>query len=460
MTHEFTDHCGRTRTLFKHKREMRAFREGKLTTAELATKPWYFRHQSGEVDKIQSLGTSDPKEAVRLAKGLVQEASGDANKLTGLMEATATRGTVTCGTIARDWLAKGCPDDRNRPRAGEALSDRTRHIHNALAFFGPRPVASLTPRVQQDYVAHVGARVAARRKKQQTTMQYTGLRTAKVELEALRLCFDWAVIRELIPTNPLTKAAVVYTESDITHNRFMQPANGDELHNLARWLIEAGRHTDAARVLFGALTGLRRNELLDLRWHHAGMTEGTPGFRTLGDPVNLGYGPAAAKVEYLHVARLKKGIHQAVVVHPALASFLTAWRAYRETKSTTGNVDGQLMFPTVCDSEARHISGSLNDAARALGSPKNRFGEARRTIHGLRAFYVSVRRSMGAPDVIIALELGHGTGPEMVKTYGDRAIRPGDSQTSWLPAGGKPPAWELFLPAAAATIPFTPAIAA
>ena len=65
------------------------------------------------------------------------------------------------------------------------------------------------------------------------------------------------------------------------------------------------------------------------------------------------------------------------------------------------------------------------------------------TSHGMRAFYVLVRRSWGIQDGVIAVELGIGSGPELIaRTYGAVPANwrnGGGPRLSWLPTGE--PAW-------------------
>ena len=60
------------------------------------------------------------------------------------------------------------------------------------------------------------------------------------------------------------------------------------------------------------------------------------------------------------------------------------------------------------------------------------------TTHGMRSYYVNVRRSQGAADSEIALEIGHSSNHQIFETYGE--VLP--IKIGWKPDGH--PAWERF----------------
>ena len=100
-------------------------------------------------------------------------------------------------------------------------------------------------------------------------------------------------------------------------------------------------------------------------------------------------------------------------------------------------------------SEAEHSWGlghRLDDATAALGLPA-------RHPHGMRAYYVQVRRSMGHSDATIAEELGQGSGPALGRsTYGEPNQIIGSGRWDWLPATPMQPCWNLQNPARATNV--------
>ena len=90
------------------------------------------------------------------------------------------------------------------------------------------------------------------------------------------------------------------------------------------------------------------------------------------------------------------------------------------------------------NAKASALDKHLKRAATTAGVAENR------RPHAMRAYYVRVRRSMGALDSTIASELGERTGERLiVSTYGDPDGLRGDGKFTWLPASGEP-AWTVL----------------
>jgi hypothetical protein len=124
-------------------------------------------------------------------------------------------------------------------------------------------------------------------------------------------------------------------------------------------------------------------------------------------------------------------------VHEGLEGLLRAHRHWLDQKYP----DSKCFFP------GRSGGGPVEKAAlsHALRRLREK-GLIRKKIipHGARAFFVTVRRSQGAPDSQIALEIGHTSGGNTLSSvYG--GVPPSwllghGPNMSWLPAGE--PAWK------------------
>jgi len=115
-----------------------------------------------------------------------------------------------------------------------------------------------------------------------------------------------------------------------------------------------------------------------------------------------------------------------------------------------------LFLPSHCGGSVG--KGALVHALRRL----HRTGKLKRklTSHGMRAFYVLVRRSQGATDEQIAWEIGHSSNGACVKTtYGgvpENWRSGGGPNLKWFPSALKP-AWEAIPPKKTSTIVQRPA---
>jgi hypothetical protein len=103
--------------------------------------------------------------------------------------------------------------------------------------------------------------------------------------------------------------------------------------------------------------------------------------------------------------------------------------------------DSPHFFPSHCGGVVDN--GALGHALLRI-APKLK---KKLTSHGMRAFYVLVRRSQGASDEQIAWELGHQSNGACIRsTYGgvpDNWRKGGGPNLKWLPTNVKP-AWETM----------------
>jgi integrase len=187
--------------------------------------------------------------------------------------------------------------------------------------------------------------------------------------------------REFVPANPVSGFPRFQPDSAVHKCREFQPHNADELHTFIGWLFMDPRSESLAwQALFEANTGLRTEEALMLRT----------------DAKNPGEAGYVSSDGNLHVVRVKHGINPFVHIHSDLKKLMkahTVWKAIRFP-------DSPWFFPGRDSCQPVHKC-ALSHALRRL---REKFGR-KITSHGMRAFYVLVRRSQGISDSVIAYEL-------------------------------------------------------
>lgn len=351
-------------------------------------------------------------EAIQFLNAIPREPS----ELMKFLAATSQRANLLTGALIEEYLQQGCPDRRLRPREGARLVEHKRILALANRWWASKPARSVTQADLDEFMAWRQADVESRRAAGTLHASGNGLRAGELELAALSNVFAWAVRKRRIDENPFATRGAYRDSSEVCNAQERQPATDDELHALCGWMIAHGRTVSAARCLFQALTGLRRGEYL-LRWD---AQAGQPGWHTRGLRNNL-------EVDLLVVPREKGGLNPAVVIHPILAGFIQAWRAYVQRHwPETPHWFPQGSFPTrpaAIDDSGR----DLLEASRALGLPV-------RTTHGMRAYYVTVRRSQGTSDAQISEELGHRSGAGLIaRVYGQPSQIFGSRTHDWIP---------------------------
>ncbi len=246
-----------------------------------------------------------------------------------------------------------------------------------------------------------------------------GGRAVDLELQALKACLVWSVQHGLLAANPIATRPKFGT-APVRHCRDCMPADAEELHALAATLFE-DRKSEALgwQLLLEAFTGCRTGEILRLRW----------------DAPNRGAG--FIEGDHLWLQRSKGGVNPFCCIHPSLADalrWLRIWSNIRHPGSPwfipSTRAKGQAMYES-----------SLTHALKRIGPIVS---GAHRTSHGLRAYYVTVRRSDGVADGQIAAEIGDSSGAAIISsTYG--SIPPnwqGAAGLSWLPKGAA--AWTVL----------------
>lgn len=416
----------------------RQHRDRKRPEAEQATCAWYLRfvRPDNRKEGWKKIGEAHerPSDLIARAKAFLKHLDENRNTVDRFLDAVAERKSLTVATIVAEYRAAGCPDRSGRPRTGAALADQIKHLDGAVEYFGPRSPRTLGPADCLEFRTWKRARLTSKA----DGSAHAGARTCELDVAALSGCLNWAVLVRRIESNPLASRPALRDSEEIAHHHLYQPDNDEELHQLARWLFsqaEPHLRVAGAQVLVHAMTGLRAGEGACLQWPSEGRAHNAPGMRQLCRPDGI-------EVEWMHVRREKRGINPVVRVHPALRSFLEAWRRY----CLTAHAGSPWMFPGVAATKAAPIdfTRSLNLAAEAIGSPSNRFQQTRRTAHALRGYYVSVRRDAGVPDALIAAELGQGGGDTLVRTTYGAPDAFASGRLDWMPREGIDPAWSVL----------------
>ena len=206
--------------------------------------------------------------------------------------------------------------------------------------------------------------------------------------------------REVVSVNPLADRPRYQPSTKVHHCREFMPDDADELHGIAGHLFGDSRsYVLGFQMLFEANTGLRSSEIL--KW-------GADRF-----------GTTTADGRFVHMWRCKgqHAVNPFVANHEGLRALIAAhakWKAEYYPESP-------WFFPGHDRDADRPVDkGALAHALRRLHAKG--LIKKKRISHGMRAFYVTVRRSHGATDAQIAHRSGtpRGAAPSARFTAGSR----------------------------------------
>jgi len=246
---------------------------------------------------------------------------------------------------------------------------------------------------------------------------------------ALSYCTRGAFIDE----NPMAEYKIrFYQSSQATHSRERMPRSAEELHDVAGALLREPQSSALGwQMLFAALTGCRVIELLGLRMD--------------ASPRETGH----VDGRWLWIRRAKGGCNPFVEIHEALRECITAHHAWHAT-THAGNpwwIPGRSGPCKASPQGLTHALLRLTGPTQTVQASPEQEGKKSLTAHGLRAYFVTTRRSQGISDAQIAAEIGDRTGAAIIaSTYG--AVPPnwqGLPGLGWRPVKG-PPAWSPWLP--------------
>jgi len=376
---------------------------------------YFLRKRGNGIDTDVSLDTTRKSKAVEARDAYL--ASRVASKVGIAFEPNDRAREVTVAEAIKRYREDGYPDKKGNPRqTGPHLRCETDACDTLLSFFK----SDLVDHLHQDLLD----RYHSWRKR--NIIKGSGDRTTDLELNTLSNALNWAIRKRLIRHNPITKRTRYHSSITAKHCKSLAPANSDELHAVAGKLFQDRRsETLAWQALFEAVTGLRSNEVVAMRMD-ARPDE-----------------PGGLSGNSLCVRRSKKAgrDNPYIEVRPELQQLLDghkAWHNERYPKSP-------WFFPGRDKEDDKPVSkGALTKALHRLF--KDKAIPKKLTSHGLRAFYVLVRRSNGIADSQIAWEINHVGGvATLEKVYGGvppHWLQGNGPRLSFTPA--KEPAWKIL----------------
>jgi integrase len=267
-----------------------------------------------------------------------------------------------------------------------------------------------------------------------------GGREIDLELTLLSAMFRWAMTKGRVKaggfgvtSNPV-RERTKHRAKTVKHCKQFMPKSGKELHTLVVSLFEE-RPSEALgwQALLEAMTGCRTSEILRLRWDAKDETE--PGYIAKAKTTD------GREIEVLYLARSKRGVRPWAIIHPGLRAVLDALRQWRNWRYP----ESPWFIPGYKTKGGQDIRGQnpMNNTSltHALARVSKMLAVGHRTSHGLRAFYVTVRRKDRIPDLEIAWEIGDASGADLIiRTYGEIPPIIGD-EICWMV---DQPAWTVL----------------
>jgi integrase len=202
----------------------------------------------------------------------------------------------------------------------------------------------------------------------------------------------------------------------------MHPWTADQLRAFLGWSREKSDLYPAWYVL--AYTGMRRGELLALRWRHIDLDAGTISIqRTIGVVRNKGEG--AQIVEKVPKTRRSRRV---IDIDPGTVAVLRSWKKERGTLALALARDDALVFG---DQEGQHrhperfwrtFKSAQRQCAKALGDG----APPEITVHDLRHTHATLLLADREPVKTVSERLGHASITVTLTVYGH--VMPGDQR--------------------------------
>jgi integrase len=173
---------------------------------------------------------------------------------------------------------------------------------------------------------------------------------------------------------------------------------------LQKFLRAAAGHRLLPAFWLAATTGLRRSELLGLRWHDIDLNRAT---------MSINRGLLALGYELHESPGKTRNARRRVDLDPTTIAILQAWRAWQRAEHTAVGVPDSDWVFTAADGQPVHphaISQAFERIARRAMVPTIR-------LHDLRHTHATLLINAGVPAKVVSERLGHGKSTFTIETY-------------------------------------------
>jgi integrase len=180
-----------------------------------------------------------------------------------------------------------------------------------------------------------------------------------------------------------------------------QAWSADELRAFLR---AAAGHRLFAALWVAAFTGMRRNELLGLRWDD---------FDPAAATLSINRGLIAVAYELRETRGKTRNARRRIDLDPTTIDVLVAWQQWQRTEHTAAGIDTAGWIFTDGDGQPIHphaISQAFERIAHRAGVPVIR-------LHDLRHTHGTLLIKAGVPVKVVSERLGHATPAFTIDTY-------------------------------------------
>ena len=332
---------------------------------------------------------------------------------------------ITIRDVLTRYKEDGYPDKKGNKRVeGRHLEQEEASVLKLDAWFGERVWDTINQNILDQYHDHRRKQVNPQEDKNAWDQ---GHRTTDLEINCLSNAINWCVRKEMIKYNPIARKVKYHTPSKARHAKEVAPQSAEELHAIVAEMFKDMRSESLGwQALYEAYSGQRTEEALGLR-KDAGPDE--PG-SVMGDSLRVRRAEKADRENpYCHI-------------HPGLKVMLKAHRKWHKNRYPKS----PWYFP------GKEIDAGKPVSKGALTRTLDRLFKAGRvkrkiTSHGMRGFYVLVRRSWRIGDPQIAWEINQTGGVQTLQqSYGGippHWLQGKGPKLKWLPKGK--PAWSALV---------------